>query len=115
MYAKNVLTTIRKVSSVEREEGGSESSPLEADMAEQGRKARASAARLEDAGAELAADNGGGTSDALTGLMPLRCGVRGRQVVIQRGAVLTIQPPTVRVPQRSAASRRRLEKTGQTT
>lgn len=88
------MSTIQKVSSVEREEGGNESSPLESDMAEQGRKARASAVRLEEARAVLAADSGGGTSGAVTGLMPLRCGVRGRQV-IKGGPVLTTQPPTV--------------------
>lgn len=47
-------------------------------MAEQGRKARASAARLEEAGAVGVAEAGEGTNEALCGMMPLRCGVSGR-------------------------------------
>lgn len=67
-----------KVSSTPASGGGREPSPLETDMAEQGRKARASAARLEEAGAVGVAGGGEGTSGALSGMMPLRCGVRGR-------------------------------------
>lgn len=47
-------------------------------MAEQGRKARASAARLEEAGAVEGAGGGQGANGALSGIMPLRCGVSGR-------------------------------------
>lgn len=53
-------------------------------MAEQGRKARESAARLEEAGAIGSLSSSGGNEDglcgALSGMMPLRCGVSGRQV-----------------------------------
>lgn len=52
-------------------------------MVEQGRKARESAARLEEAGAigSLTSEDGEeGLCGALSGMMPLRCGVSGRQV-----------------------------------
>lgn len=86
------MPTIGKVSSVERGGDGCESSLLEADMAEQGRKARASEARLEEVGAVSASDNGRGTSSALKGLMPLQCGVSGRQVVFRGRLVSPYNP-----------------------
>lgn len=64
--------------------GESEPSPLEVDMAEQGRKARESAARLEEAGAIGSSASSAEDEEelycALNGMMPLRCGVSGRQV-----------------------------------
>eukprot|EP00752_Nemacystus_decipiens_P004480 g4092.t1 len=52
--------------------------PKENDMAEQGRKARASAARLEEAGVQGVAGGGEDTNGVLSGIMPLRCRVSGR-------------------------------------
>lgn len=79
-YGNGGNLTLRnlKVSSVPASGSGRELSPLETDMAEQGRKARASAARLEEAGAVGVPGGGEGTNEALSGMMPLRCRVSGR-------------------------------------
>lgn len=52
-------------------------SPLQADMAEQGHKARASAARLEEV--DVTGNDGGEVAGGMiNGMMPLRCSVHGR-------------------------------------
>ncbi|CAM9105839.1 unnamed protein product, partial [Scytosiphon promiscuus] len=75
-----------QVSTIVKAEDGNEMSPLETDMAEQGRKARASAARLEGAGSaaplSATASDGRANGSMMKGIMPLRCGVNGRQVGI---------------------------------
>lgn len=83
--------------------GASEPSPLETDMAEQGRKARESAARLGEAGVTRSLTSGDDNEeicDALNGMMPLRCGVSGRQVRwitgLQTGATDLQAPKIVR-------------------
>lgn len=74
----NLILRNGKVSSIPPSGDGREPSSLETDMAEQGRKARASAARLEEVGATGGARGGEGTHSPLSGMMPLRCGVSGR-------------------------------------
>lgn len=72
-----------KVSTTNMAGGISDPSPLETDMAEQGRKARASAARLERLDSigplSIAGRDRGTDGGAMNGMMPLRCGVSGRQ------------------------------------
>ncbi|CAN0346344.1 unnamed protein product [Ectocarpus sp. 6 AP-2014] len=83
-----------QVSTVDKA-GDDEPSPLETDMEEQGRKARVAAARLEEVGAitgsaaftsvALSYDEESGSNSAamvMSGMMPLRCGVNGRQALV---------------------------------
>lgn len=92
---------IEKVSALNETREGTPLSPLHADMADQGNKARASAARLNDKGLAPAAGTSVdvseldvGQSGSENGIMPLRCSVNGRRVPVrtaqsrQRSALL---------------------------
>lgn len=79
---------VEQVSTVDTLGKNGVSSPLQADMAEQGHKARASAARLEEVGATATAASGAGNTRIFeegdvaggtkNGMVPLRCSVYGR-------------------------------------
>lgn len=83
-----VALPLEQVSTVDTLGKDGASSPLQADMAEQGHKARASAARLEEVGATATAASGAGNTRKFeegdvaggmkNGMVPLRCRVYGR-------------------------------------